>query len=183
MKLEALTCNQCGAPLEAPAHLEYVSCRHCGARLRVHRTADALFTEVLGQIERRAEQWGQELSAVRRRERLEEMDPQWARGQVEEIRRARRRARQGLTPLEMGVIGFEALFAGGFLFFAHRSGAPPWFLGWGAFVVAGGLVGLFFYIRDAVEREAAVAEFEARRAELLRQREETSVERSGGAEP
>jgi DNA-directed RNA polymerase subunit RPC12/RpoP len=56
--VEALTtaCAQCGGPVTVAPDAQVVSCRHCGARLAVHRTPDACYTEVIERIQAQAVQ-------------------------------------------------------------------------------------------------------------------------------
>ena len=50
MELITLSCNQCGAPLEAPPSARFLTCAHCGSRLSVQRTGSAYYTEVMEQV-------------------------------------------------------------------------------------------------------------------------------------
>ena len=51
MELINLSCNKCGAPLEAASNANYLTCGYCRSRLAVHKGTSAYFTEVLDQIE------------------------------------------------------------------------------------------------------------------------------------
>jgi DNA-directed RNA polymerase subunit RPC12/RpoP len=61
MELISLSCNNCGAPLEAPESAKYLTCAFCGSRLSVQRTGSAYYTNVMEQI---AENTAQTAKAV-----------------------------------------------------------------------------------------------------------------------
>jgi hypothetical protein len=48
----ALSCNQCGALLDPPEEVRFVTCLHCNARLQIERTDDTAFTKVLETVSR-----------------------------------------------------------------------------------------------------------------------------------
>src|SRR4051794_1900041 len=56
MELINLSCNKCGAPLEAPPSANFLTCSYCGSRLAVHSSGSAYYTEVLGQIDQKTTQ-------------------------------------------------------------------------------------------------------------------------------
>src|SRR5438309_578271 len=56
MKLINLSCNKCGAPLEAPSSANFLTCSYCGSRLAVHSSGSAHYTEVLDQIDHKTTQ-------------------------------------------------------------------------------------------------------------------------------
>jgi len=46
MNLEALNCNNCGAPINVPPTANFVTCKGCGAQLIIRRTEEATYTEL-----------------------------------------------------------------------------------------------------------------------------------------
>lgn len=64
MELVSLSCNNCGAPLEAPKTANYLTCAHCGSRLAIQRTSTAYFTEVMGQVAENTAQIAQGVQAL-----------------------------------------------------------------------------------------------------------------------
>ena len=40
-----VTCNQCGAPLEVPSTIQYVTCADCGTTLKIQRHGRAVYSE------------------------------------------------------------------------------------------------------------------------------------------
>lgn len=49
-RLISLACYRCGAPLEIPDDLRFVTCSHCGTSLTVEREGDAFFTRELKEL-------------------------------------------------------------------------------------------------------------------------------------
>ena len=39
MKLFSLNCNKCGAPLDVPGKVRFLTCQYCSAKLSVQRTS------------------------------------------------------------------------------------------------------------------------------------------------
>ena len=56
MQLISLSCNKCGAPLEAPEGANFLTCGYCGSRLAVQRNGSAYYTQVLDQIDHKTTQ-------------------------------------------------------------------------------------------------------------------------------
>ena len=50
MKLIALDCNHCGAPLEVPRKLRSVTCAFCNTKLAIKHEGSAIYTEAIEQI-------------------------------------------------------------------------------------------------------------------------------------
>lgn len=60
----ALTCNSCGAYLDVPEGVEFVTCQHCNVRLRIERTEGTVFTRVMERVARVEEQVSTTAAAV-----------------------------------------------------------------------------------------------------------------------
>ncbi len=70
MKLESITCNSCGAPLDVPEDANYVTCTHCNSRLAVHRTQSARFTEVIDDLR-------EQVAKLTQQNEVEALDREW----------------------------------------------------------------------------------------------------------
>ena len=46
MKLLSLNCNHCGAPIQVPESVNFVTCTHCNASLKIERSEGAVFTTI-----------------------------------------------------------------------------------------------------------------------------------------
>ena len=111
MRLLAINCGHCGAPLEVPPKTRYVTCGYCSTRLEVHRSGGAVFTEVVEALAARTESIAEDVELLKLRRQLEELDRKWMadreeymiRGQHGEMRVPQR------ISLEYGMVG--ALFA------------------------------------------------------------------------
>ena len=56
MKLLALNCNRCGAPLEVPQKAKFITCTFCQTQLSIQRSGGAAYTEALEELGERTEQ-------------------------------------------------------------------------------------------------------------------------------
>ena len=77
MEAEALSCNNCGAPLDVSPGMNYVTCAHCRSRLAVHRTPSLYYTEVLEQLDERTGRIAEDLAAVKAETEVERVDREW----------------------------------------------------------------------------------------------------------
>jgi Flp pilus assembly protein TadB len=77
MQLTPVLCSQCGAPLEVPADVNFVTCGHCHIALAVKRDAQVIYTEVLQQLDRKTDLLAQEIARLRYRSALEDIDRHW----------------------------------------------------------------------------------------------------------
>lgn len=78
MELIALTCNQCGAPLEVPVTANFLTCTYCKTRLKVHNQGGAAFTETIDSIDQRTRVIAEDVDAIRAHHDLEHLDKEWA---------------------------------------------------------------------------------------------------------
>lgn len=77
MKLIALTCQHCSAPLEVPADAKFVTCSHCGTQLAIRKTNSVAYTETLDAIDKRTERMAEQIDDLQRRAAIAELDRQW----------------------------------------------------------------------------------------------------------
>ena len=91
MLVQSLSCNKCGAPLSVTQNTNYVTCGHCGSRLVIRRDANAVYTEVLtemnahlGQISQHTAQTADhtaqmtgDLTAMRLQNDLDRLEREW----------------------------------------------------------------------------------------------------------
>jgi DNA-directed RNA polymerase subunit RPC12/RpoP len=92
MRVDALSCNKCGAPLQVSETTNYVTCSHCGSRLVVRRNEAAVYTEILSEIKQdtgailnhtntlleQNRQMASQLTRMRLQGELEKLDQEWA---------------------------------------------------------------------------------------------------------
>ncbi len=79
MKLLALNCEHCGAPLEVPLLVRHVTCDYCASQLEVRRSGTNSFTEVVEAMEARAEPLARDVELLKRHKELLDLDRQWMR--------------------------------------------------------------------------------------------------------
>ncbi len=77
MKLIALNCNHCGAPLEVPETANFVTCSFCETRLAVERTETTYSTTVLEQLQRKTTSLSREVAHLRLENELERLRREW----------------------------------------------------------------------------------------------------------
>ncbi len=80
MKLLALNCKQCGAPIEVSAKAKFVTCDFCSARLSVQHTGGTSFTQALDELRERTRKLEQTMK-VRRADNnpVRQLDRSWRR--------------------------------------------------------------------------------------------------------
>jgi DNA-directed RNA polymerase subunit RPC12/RpoP len=179
MQVQALSCNNCGAPLEVPPTTAFATCGHCGSRLAIKRTENAAYTEVLGNISQNTEtisrhtgQMSNDLAAIRLQNELDRLERDWA-ARLQTYRAAKtitlQSARRNLRNLQI-VVGFAAtLFTAAFLILLASSSATGSCLVMGLFVVglpALGLLAATKRLRQAEAFDAEVTAYVSRRHQL-----------------
>lgn len=163
MKLLAVTCDHCGAPLEVPVRTRYVTCAYCDTRLQVHQTRSAAYTEVLETVARRTEEIADRVERIELQNQLERLDREWTMHREQYMTRGK----DGRLSVPNRFAGVAiAVFAGGFGLFwtisAGHAGAPRPFSLFGLlfviFAVISGIVvfnqaGAYQQHKTAYERE------------------------------
>lgn len=76
-KLDKLSCQSCGAPLQVPESSRFVTCNHCSTRLAVRRTETATFTEMLESLEAGQVELRDRLQRVELESRLAQLERDW----------------------------------------------------------------------------------------------------------
>ena len=66
---EGITCGNCGAPLQVPPGVRFITCNHCHTSLAVHRSETATYTEKLDEIDARTQEMAGELAQLRNESR------------------------------------------------------------------------------------------------------------------
>jgi len=77
VKLESIACNNCGAPLQVPESVNYVTCNHCESHLAVKRDEHLTYTEKIKEIEHRTKQMQDELERLKIDNELAKLDRPW----------------------------------------------------------------------------------------------------------
>lgn len=74
-----LRCNNCGASLQVPPDVRFVTCPYCGSSLEVHRSGDGVYTEVLQKLAQTTEHMAEQLELVQLNQQLDALDDEWER--------------------------------------------------------------------------------------------------------
>lgn len=161
MKLLALNCNTCGAPLEVPDKVKHVTCTYCNSRLRVTHEGPAAYTEALDAI-------AEDVRELKHHAELESLDRRWAHRREELLIRGK----DGSTHVPTrGVVLGGTIFAvvAGVLWmtFAASMGAPVVFTLFGLVFIGAAVFGGVSALRRAEAYEREHADYERDRHELL----------------
>ena len=79
MKLSSVACNNCGAPLQVPEDVQFVTCRHCQSSLAIKHTESATYTEKLEQIDARTERMEDQIESLTLEAELARLERDWSR--------------------------------------------------------------------------------------------------------
>lgn len=131
MRTISLTCNRCGAPLQAPESTQFVTCSHCNTRLKIVSSGGTTYTEALKDILESQVAMAEDLEIIRLQNELERIDREWTNG----LHRFEVTDAQGQRSLQREDVGIAsmaqvALGAGAALFIAFKAsemGAPAVF--------------------------------------------------------
>lgn len=169
MRLIALTCNHCGAPLEVPKAANFVTCTYCETRLKVHTEGGAAFTETIGSIDQRTRDIAEDVEAIRAHQQLEQLDREW----LMDRQRFQVRGEDGeLSVPSMGVamIGSIAvsIFGVFWIIMAINMGAPFFFPLFGVFFIVFALAGGISMTSKAKAFGQRQHEYQRHRNELQR---------------
>jgi hypothetical protein len=125
MKLDPIVCSQCGAPLQVPADVNFVTCNHCHASLAVKREASVTYTEAVQKLASHTEALREEVAELRYERELERIDREWRQRQ-EDFMVTTRRGNKSLPTRAGGIVMIVVgLLIGGMIstvFFAVASG-------------------------------------------------------------
>jgi uncharacterized Zn finger protein (UPF0148 family) len=140
MKLLALNCNQCGAPLEVPAKAKFVTCNFCSTRLSVQRTDKVAYTEAIEEIQERTRQMSEDLKYLKKQSAVEDLDRSWRRRREQFMVRSEQGElsvpRKG-TAIGIGI--FTTLAGLLWMGFARDMGAPAPFPLFGLVFIGAGI--------------------------------------------
>jgi len=78
MPLDALNCNQCGAPLSVPAEANFVTCHGCGQSLAILRNETVSYTQARVALEQKTASLSKEVAHLRYQQAAAELDRAWA---------------------------------------------------------------------------------------------------------
>ncbi len=77
MELKAVACGNCGAPLQVPDAVRFLSCNHCGSSLEIKHTDSVTYSEKIAQIDERTERIEQKLEVLELESELDRLDRSW----------------------------------------------------------------------------------------------------------
>lgn len=160
MPLEAIACNQCGAPLQVPDAAQFVNCNHCGASLAVRREESVTYTEVLSQLSQQTANLAEQVAHLRYQNAVDQVDRNWEAQRQAMLHRNKDGSTYEPNSTFSIIVGGALVAIGIILTAGTRAGGfGLGFVGLGLFfAVAGGFAGARF--------EKAKAAYRKRRARL-----------------
>jgi len=173
MNTISLSCDSCGAPLDAPERTRFVTCRHCGSRLEVHRTGDVFYTELLDTLQRRTDEMAEDLDVIRLQNELEQLDREWFIGREQHMDR-NKQGHLHVPTTRDALLGGIMIVVFGVIWTAMATsmGAPFFFPLFGLLFIGGGLYTAINSFSKAAAYRQAESRYRARRADLLKQLQE-----------
>lgn len=111
MPTEAVLCSQCGAPLDVPLGVMFVTCKQCGVGLRVKHEASVAYTEVMEKLSRTTDELSEQVAGLQRSQELDRIDREWQR-ERESLMVTSKHGRTYVPTVESGVLAM--VVGGGF---------------------------------------------------------------------
>lgn len=161
MRVLDLNCNQCGAPLDVPRKVRFVTCSFCNTRLQIQHEGAAVFTEALAEI-------NEDLEQIKRNTALMRLDQEWAASRENYVVRNKHGVSRIPTASgsRMGMI-VVIVFGGLWTLLASSLGAPGFFPLFGVFFVAFGIFASRLAMKKARAYEHDLAAYQASRRRLM----------------
>lgn len=168
MKLLALSCNHCGAPIEAPAKAKFLTCRYCNSRLAVKQSDGAYYTELLETLDQRTKDIAEDIEALRVQNQILQLDNEWTQDRdtyMSTDQRGRRSVPSKAGAIMMGV--FMPVVGVIWMVFTVGMGAPGFFPCFGIIFIAAGIGSAIWMFTRAQRYEDAHDDYMTRRSKLM----------------
>lgn len=122
----AVSCQNCGAPLEVTDAVRFITCIHCHSRLEIVRAPSHLHTTLLQDIHKQSASTQSSLQIIELQNELERLDREWAAYQEQHYGREKDGTLK--TSFGQGISAFAALLllAGGALALASFANRNWW---------------------------------------------------------
>jgi LSD1 subclass zinc finger protein len=78
VKLLALNCNRCGAPLEVPEKAKFVTCTFCQTQLAVQHSGGSAYTEAIEKLDELTDRLSDDVAFLKLQGDLERLDREWS---------------------------------------------------------------------------------------------------------
>ena len=180
MDLDSLSCNQCGANLDAPRAANFLTCNHCGTRLAVRRNESATYTELMEAVAKPLAAVADHLSDLAQEKALERIDREWEQEREQYYVRTRSGARHipdATSSIFGGVVvavfgAFWTIMAGSMAVTVGNSGGPTGMVAcfplFGVLFTLAGIVMSVISYQKAQGYENALRRYQERREAALR---------------
>jgi hypothetical protein len=173
MKITKVCCQGCGADLQVDETVRYVTCNYCQARLEVVHDPSVTHTRLMEKLEKNTERMADNLRVIELQNELARMDREW------DLRRESfmvtgKHGHRSLPSTTGSAVGgvFAAVFGVIWIGAAASMGAPFPFVLFGLAFVGFAIFNAVNGATKASAHEAAEAQHQSQRAELIREIEE-----------
>jgi hypothetical protein len=166
--LTSVSCSHCGAPLQVPDTTHFVTCSYCGTRLEVHRSGNAVYTEILADIDQRTQQIASDVDTIKRQNEIERLDREWQM-QREGLLQRDKYGRASEPSAVGGMIGsvIAVVFGVIWMIVASSSGAPGFFVLFGLVFIGAAVIGGISSLGKAAQFNDAQQSYQQRRQQLM----------------
>jgi Flp pilus assembly protein TadB len=82
VKLKTLACCNCGASLEIPIGVGFVTCKHCHSSLEIQESKDVSFTKLAKGIQKQTGKILQEVKILKLQNELEQVEKKWEKDKM-----------------------------------------------------------------------------------------------------
>jgi len=166
MKLQALSCQHCGAPIEVPIHVQFVTCEFCDARLQVCQEGSVAYTEVMDSIDQKTDRIADDIKKLKAESELARIDRDWSNER--ESFMVRDQDNIVRKPNKIGTVfgsGFMVIFG---IFWTFMAGSMnPMFVMFGLFFIVVAIFGGIAMFMKAERFESAQRRYRQRRQDVL----------------
>lgn len=159
MKVLDLSCNRCGASLDVPEKVNFVTCTFCGTKLKIERSGAAAYTEALEQI-------ADDLKVLRRQAEVDRLDRRWHMRR-DELLVSDKEGRRHVPTKAGTTAGVVFVVVAGLAWMAFASQLHAGFALFGLVFIAFGVMAAMQQMRRADEYARERATYERERAALL----------------
>ncbi|CAN5309814.1 hypothetical protein BH23VER1_BH23VER1_26000 [soil metagenome] len=162
-KVVKLACQGCGADLSVGEDVRFVTCNFCGSKLEVVHDQTVTHTRLLEDI-------ADDLKVIQLQNELGQLDREWEQGR-DRFMVSDREGNRSIPSSGGAVVGgvIATAFGIGWIIFTSNMGVPGIFPLFGLVIIGVAIIGMVISTKKAGAHRVAKADYDRRRAEVLRQ--------------
>ncbi len=168
MKVNSVLCNNCGGPLELKPKIRFATCNFCGSSLKIERSGNALYTEMMEDIDDRTRQIAGDVDIIKRQNEIEQLDREW----MAEREHYKIQGKDGVETIPTksdSLVGGTVIVVFGIFWtiMAGSLGAPIFFPLFGLLFIGLGIYKTIDSYQKAEKYEQGKANYQRRRRKLM----------------